>query len=53
MYRLNSINTVSIVYSLFQLARQGSLEGSTLPFLGSRQGRLTLDKNCRTGGLSG
>jgi hypothetical protein len=38
---LSSIKIVSIVFSLFQLAKHGNPFGSTIPFRGLTQGRLT------------
>lgn len=42
-----------MVFSLFQLARQGSCFGSTWPFLGFTQGRLTWLMKWIVGGRSG
>jgi len=53
MNRLISINTVSIVKSLFQLLMLGSLVRSTFPLLGFTQGMLTFDTKVTSGGESG
>lgn len=53
MNLLISINTVSIVKSLFQLLMLGNLVRSTFPLLGLTQGMLTLDTNVTSGGESG
>lgn len=44
---------VSIVFSRFQLAKQGSCDGSTTPFRWLTQGRFTILTNWIVGGLSG
>lgn len=49
----SSMRMVSMVFSLFQLARQGSCEGSTRPFRWFTQGRFTMLTNWIVGGLSG
>lgn len=53
MYRLISINTVSMVKSRFQIAMLGSFVRSTLPFDWFTQGRLTLLRKVTSGGVSG
>ena len=52
-HRLSSIKIVSMVYSLFHCARQGSLDGSTRPVRWSTHGRLTRLLNWTVGGESG
>ena len=49
----NSIKIVSMVFSRFQFARQGSCLGSTRPFWGLTQGRLIWLTNWMVGGSSG
>lgn len=50
---LNSIKTVSMVFSRFHCARHGSCLGSTMPLRESTQGRLTWLTNWIVGGTSG
>lgn len=52
-YLRSSIKMVSIVFSRFHEARQGSWEGSTAPLFGLTQGKLTMLTNWIVGGLSG
>lgn len=53
MNLLISINTVSIVKSLFQLLMLGNFVRSTFPLLGFTHGMLTLETNVTSGGESG
>lgn len=52
-YLRSSIRIVSIVFSRFQVVRQGSSLGLTTPLLGLTQGMLTMLTNWIVGGLSG
>lgn len=49
----SSMRTVSMVFSRFHWARQGSCLGSTTPFCALTQGRLTWLTNWMVGGSSG